>query len=410
MGYPGATIGVVAKLCVTQNNQGREELSLSELPVWPRQRSLSTSLWFDDTKTWKTKVPEYISQTLMKTDIILPFLPLSFHLICWHNTGERQALFEQRTHSRLCVLRYCQHCVSQAARKRGSFHWKEIRLSELLQFDRDVSLNQYLSSLHFYTRAERGFSRRQRRELYVLGKEWDVIDGAICFPSSSAATHEQPRTSSAVCVIGRKREERERERMTEWRGSHARVSRESCSFQASDLIYANSTCRQSFQHHNFMVYLLWKYFDGKSYSVFMSSHTPALHRWGFCTRQIWQSWLAGCQNFTRLICSEELCSPTVKVFLPWSAGVEKHLAFPCITHMILIQDACHRRPIPLNVKSTIGAGSLSQDEQTETMEKFSLGLSNELAHDGKTLLKQTSMHSKYQSIRIDLSAGLENNT
>lgn len=33
-------------------------------------------------------------------------------------------------------------------------------------------------------------------------EEWDVIDGAICFPSSSAATHEQPGTSRAVCVMG----------------------------------------------------------------------------------------------------------------------------------------------------------------------------------------------------------------
>lgn len=46
----------------------------------------------------------------------------------------------------------------------------------------------------------------------VAEKEWDVIDGAICFLSSSAATHEQPGTSGAVC------RDREKKRRGEHRG------------------------------------------------------------------------------------------------------------------------------------------------------------------------------------------------
>lgn len=60
----------------------------------------------------------------MKSDMFLLFLPVSFYLIYWHNTGEKAALFEQRTHSALCVLRYCQHGVSQGNAEEGEIIWK----------------------------------------------------------------------------------------------------------------------------------------------------------------------------------------------------------------------------------------------------------------------------------------------
>lgn len=46
------------------------------------------------------------------------------------------------------------------------------------------------------------------------------------------------------------------------------------------------------------------------------------------------------------------------------------------------------------------APTSGQEEQTEAMERCNLDLSNELEHDGKALLKQTSMHSKYKCVRI----------
>ncbi len=54
-----------------------------------------------------------------------------------------------------------------------------------------------------------------------------------------------------------------------------------------DLIYVNSTRSlwdKAFNtsDRNFMPYLLWKYFDGKSHSLFLLNNIPALHRWGFC--------------------------------------------------------------------------------------------------------------------------------
>lgn len=79
----------------------------------------------------------------MKTDIFLLLLPLSFHLICWHNTGEKEDLFEHSTHSALHVLRYCQHSVSQGTGKEGEHHLKEITLLEWVQFDRDAALDLF---------------------------------------------------------------------------------------------------------------------------------------------------------------------------------------------------------------------------------------------------------------------------
>lgn len=62
----------------------------------------------------------------MKTNILLLLLSGSFHLIYWYNTGEKRALFEHSTQSALCILRYCQHGVSQGTDKEGE-HFKEIR-------------------------------------------------------------------------------------------------------------------------------------------------------------------------------------------------------------------------------------------------------------------------------------------
>lgn len=36
---------------------------------------------------------------------------------------------------------------------------------------------------------------------HICHKEWDVINGAICIPASSAATHEQPGVSGALRVM-----------------------------------------------------------------------------------------------------------------------------------------------------------------------------------------------------------------
>lgn len=55
--------------------------------------------------------------------------------------------------------------------------------------------------------------------------------------------------------------------------------------------------------------------------------------------------------------------------------------FPCT---ILIQHGCHRCPVALDVKSTVELKTPGQEEQTESMERCNLDLSNKLEHDGKT--------------------------
>lgn len=93
-------------------------------------------------------------------------------------------------------------------------------------------------------------------------EEWDVIDGAICFPSSSAATHEQPGTSRAVCVMGWGGRRKKGEGSTKEEKKRFFMSESAMNLTCfPDLIYVNSTCSlrdKAFNtsDRNFMPYLL----------------------------------------------------------------------------------------------------------------------------------------------------------
>lgn len=182
-----------------------EESVLFALWLWAWQSSLCFSPFFvcAETKTWKTKIPEYINKTLIKTDIFLLLFTLSFHLICQQNTGEKEGfLWTRRTLGSQCIkttqcsLRDWHDGVNIIWKRSG--HWNRCSLLQ------SMCLDEYLSSLHFYT-VQRGLS--QSRSWVCGWEEWNVIDRAICFPSSSAATHEQPWTSRAVFVMERGRRE-----------------------------------------------------------------------------------------------------------------------------------------------------------------------------------------------------------
>lgn len=105
------------------------------------------------------------------------------------------------------------------------------------------------------------------------------------FSIQPAATHEQPGTSRAVCVMERKRA-REAERECE------RVFIPSLAMNLTcfpDLIYVNSTCKlwdKAFNtsYSNFYGSPALKiFFYWKSHSFFFFLlNIHALHRWGFC--------------------------------------------------------------------------------------------------------------------------------
>lgn len=189
----------------------------------------------------------------MKTDIFLLLLSLSFHLICWHNTGEEEDLFEHSTHPVLRVLRYCQHSVSQGTGKEGYHHLKEITVSEWVGFDRDVALDlseEYLSSLHFYTRAEWMCPWSQTASklcvsLRRMGHDWCSNMFSIHLFCHTWATRNK---QSCLCnseneIEGSKG--RERERM----GFYARDSHESHLFSRLNICkFHLQTVGQSFQH------------------------------------------------------------------------------------------------------------------------------------------------------------------
>lgn len=63
---------------------------------------------------------------------------------------------------------------------------------------------------------------------------------------------------------------------------------------------------------------------------------------------------------------------------------------------------------PIALKSTVEPQPPSQEEQTEAMESRNRDVSNELEHDGKTLLKQTFTHSKHRPCQTLFSTRLEN--
>lgn len=117
---------------------------------------------------------------------------------------------------------------------------------------------------------------------------------------------------------------------------------------------------------------------------------------------ILQSWLADCQIFSSPLYSRELRSITVKTFLfkwgtilspcdrlQWNNNQHSHApsARSCPTWLSSLSHC-------VKCKIHFWAHTRGQEEQTE-MEKYYLEFSRKLEHDGKTLLKQTSVHSKY---------------
>lgn len=186
-----------------------------------------------------------------------------------------------------------------------------------------------------------------------------MIDGAICFPSSSAATHEQPGPSTTVCV---------REEEGEW-SKGRRGSR--WFFYAMnltcfpDLIYVNSTCRlwdRAFNtsDHNFMAYLLWKYLDGKSHSVFKLNNIPVLHRWGFYKADLHVVKLSPDSFMARSYCMFPYMKKKktfhLKCELNFSLVIScsgKNPYSPKHHCLMLIQHGCHHCPAALNVESTV---------------------------------------------------------
>lgn len=236
----------------------------------------------------------------MKTDIFLLLLPLYFHLIYWYGTGEKEALFEHSAHSAsLCSKTLSKQCHVRGLSRRGSIGKRSgyrdgYSLTETWLW---ICSQEYLSSLHFfiffYTRADWTRPRSQTASkssalLRRMGCDWwsNMFSIQLCCHTwatrnkqSFLPDREKEREGS---------EGRERERGWERRSGWVLMPESAMNLTCfPDLIYVNSTCRlwdKAFNTSdcNFMAYLLWKYFDGKSYSVFLSNNIPALHRWGFC--------------------------------------------------------------------------------------------------------------------------------
>lgn len=115
-------------------------------------------------------------------------------------------------------------------------------------------------------------------------EEWDVIDGAICFPSSSAATHEQPRTSGAVCMMEREKEEEGRQSKGERMGFYATVNRDSHLFSRLNVCkFHLQTAEQILQHRKLQFYGLpaLEIFS-LQITLIPLVNSLVLHRWGFC--------------------------------------------------------------------------------------------------------------------------------
>lgn len=144
----------------------------------------------------------YLTFVTQRDILLLLFTP-SLYLICKHNTGR----------SRFCLSTENTRILS-TARLLGGPAAEESNFNEIDQqrADTDVDLTWWRLICHlniffffFYT-IPCGSSLRQSWIWVCSWGEWDVIDGAICFPSSSAATHEQPRTRRAVSAIERETE------------------------------------------------------------------------------------------------------------------------------------------------------------------------------------------------------------
>lgn len=158
------------------------------------------------------------------------------------------------------------------------------------------------------------------------------------FSIQPAATHEQPGTSRAVCVMERKRA-REAERECE------RVFIPSLAMNLTcfpDLIYVNSTCK------------LWDKAFNTSYSNFYGS--PALKIFFFL--EITLVFFFSCLIF--MLCtggdfaklSFRLSDfPQLYFILKWKQSFShnqqqwKHLTFSYIAHLIFIRHDCHHCPV-----------------------------------------------------------------
>ncbi len=143
---------------------------------------------------------------------------------------------------------------------------------------------EYLSSLHLYRRADCMWPRSQTAsESSVLPRRmgrdrWSNMFSILLGCHTWAVGNKQ----SCLCDREKKAEERKRE------SGQVFMSESTMNLTCfPDLIYVNSTCSRwdkafNTSDRNFMPYLLWKYFDGKSHSVSLLNNIPALHRWGFC--------------------------------------------------------------------------------------------------------------------------------
>lgn len=173
--------------------------------------------------------------------------------------------------------------------------------------------------------------------------------------------HMSNQDQAELSVLGRKRENAAKTGESRWVFMPESATNPTC---FPDLIYVNSTCSlwdKAFNtsDHNFMAYLLWKYFDGKSHSVSLSNNIPALHRWGFYKADLQIVKFSPDPFMARnyiLLQEKHLISKWELNFSPVISCSGKTPYIPMHDHMMLIQHGCHRCPAAFNVKSTAELG------------------------------------------------------
>lgn len=211
-------------------------------------------------------------------------LIVSFDLSAQHR-GEAGFVWTQRTLRALCIKIMSTRCQSRDWRGRGSCIWKEITLEVKVEFDKDVALDLFRGLFVIFVFvhlnvASVGDAPPPSQSCSLLRS----LDWWSNMFSIHLLCHTWATGNKHSCLCDRMNEKEQRERES----GRVCVPESAMSLTCfPQLIYVNSTCRlwdKAFNtsDRNFMAYLLRKYFDGKSHSVFLSNNIPALHWWGFC--------------------------------------------------------------------------------------------------------------------------------
>lgn len=293
----GYNWGCSQVVCHTEQPGGGKEETAPSLLRCVNVHPLYTlwSFWCAETKTWKIGTLEYISETLMKTDIFPLLLPLSVHLIDWRNTGEKEALFDHGTHSSLRILGYCVNTVSvKGLAGSGSIIWTTSRYPNRCSL-RHRCISSVGCSCHLCIFAQRltvrGLVLRQPASRRRMRPDW----WSNMFFSVQLRCHTWATRNKQELSVWQRERGGERERADVFLYSESAINL-TCS---QDLIYVNSTCGMwdkafNTSDRNFMAYLLWKYCwrETTLHSVSVEWHSRSAQL------GILQSWLADCQMFT----------------------------------------------------------------------------------------------------------------